>query len=201
MKKEFDRDKFFKFVEDSTKDIMRKKGDITPQFFVITKKEEIAMVVMLMDNNKKDDAVDALRKITEQMGSELYYSAMTGWCVNPDEVKKMLNEDFKKYIDGKMSMDELMQHSSALQERPTLNPARKEVVTLVEYSKTDGMRMKLIRVKREKEDGESKIIGFEEFLDDKKTKEDAEKGCATMYSRFNVWKPTQVDMVERDEHK
>ena len=188
-----EKDKFRKYIEESTAEVMKVQADIVPQFFLVLPDGNVALAVMPMpEGTNKDNAVDALRTLIEQQHVELYYSAMTGWMVNVEKMKELAKEKFKQMHEGKLAPDKFVEFLSGLQNSPAGNSTREEVLILGEFDKHEGMQMKLLRINRKDGDEKSKIFTFEQI-------HDWSEGMQDMYSRFNVWTPHQVSFEDGEE--
>jgi hypothetical protein len=181
-----EKEKFRKYIEESTEKVMQQNADIVPQIFLCLSNGRLALIVMPMpDGMDKDKVVDALRELVEQHEVELYYSAMTGWMVNAEKMKELAKEKFKQMHEGKLSPSEFTEFLKGLQNSPAGNSTREEVLILGEFDKHEGMQMKLLRINRKDGDEKSKIFTLEQI-------HDWSEGTQDMYSRFNVWTPHQV---------
>jgi transcriptional/translational regulatory protein YebC/TACO1 len=178
-----------KYIEESTKEIMKKQGDIVPQVFLCLPEGGVALVVMPMSDepDMKNRTVDALRELVEKHKVEMYYTAMTGWMVNPERVKECLKEKMELMKQRKVTIDEFIEFAKVLKNSPAGNPTREETLILAEISKKEGARVKIQKVIRE--NPESTDMRFEMLTN----WDDEGDG----YNRFNVWTPNQVTLGER----
>jgi hypothetical protein len=181
------RNDFRKEIEESSKDIICSKGDIVPQFFVFDRNGSMSLVAMPLDLNDddtreeiKEKSVKELKEVVERLGSEQYFAAMTGWGINNEKLKELIQKSLEEYQDGMMTLPELIEYASALKMNPTNNPAREEFLILSECRKDGKSASKLIRIKRY-ESG----ITFDDV--------DKWKAVPDGSFRWNIWARGQFD--------
>lgn len=157
------------------KKIIRRDGDHSPMFF-LKQGDGLAIVSMpFKDNDEKEMALEALKRIVIDSGCETYFQITSGWKVNATKSRERTMGRLKelKKAPSQEAFLKFLKEQMVETLPPSQSPYREEILLVVRYDKRTGSDG--VSIPYYKDSNDEIVFGEPDELN------------GSMSSRWNVW--------------
>lgn len=156
-----------------------KAGEMPTSFIMGNK---IHVIRLPDDNEGRDGVVDMVKSLVEKEGVDQYVFMSSAWMVDDKNSKKVLQRKVIECIKANKSNEEMQKIIGKYVGRPSLNPLRKEVLVVSQFTKGEFTKSAFIPIVRKGK----KVVRFGKSVANSSSRES--------YSRFNIWNRYEVNL-------